>query len=159
MSEANEFRRPKPGGYPTFTSRKKATTLPFQKPLYGQDEHKIRRLVFEKVTITLQDGVEFDVFKECETSQYFKKLVAEGYLKDGKTVKLDPNALQRFLVAQVSADTNKVILWKDRPRGAKEIELENVIAGKDQVINGLEAEQARMRALLEKNKIPFEAKV
>jgi hypothetical protein len=155
MSDSN-FKRPEPGTYPTFTSRKNATTLPYQKPTYGTDEHKIRRLVFDKVTVTLQADVEFDVYRECEVNPYFKKLVEVGYLKENKNVKLDPHALQRYLVAQVSADTNKVILWKDRPRPAKEIELENVIAGKDKFIKVKDSEISRMRALLEKNKIPFE---
>jgi hypothetical protein len=158
MSEVKIPNRPEPGGYPTFTSRKKASTLPYQKPLYGTDEHKIRRLVFDKVTVTLQENVEFDAYRECEVNPYFKKLVLDGYLKEGKLIKLDPHALQRYLVAQVSADTNKVILWNDRPRPAREIELEKAISSRDAKIKANASEMARMRALLEKNKIPFEVK-
>ncbi len=158
MSEVKIPNRPEPGSYPTFTSRKKATTLPYQKPTYGTDEHKIRRLVFDKVTVTLQENVEFDVYRECEVNPTFKKLVLDGYLKEGKTVKLDPHALQRYLVAQVTADTNKVILWKDRPRPARELELEKVIEKNTQTLKVKDSELARMRALLEKNKIPFEVK-
>ncbi|HLP41578.1 MAG TPA: hypothetical protein VK465_08740 [Fibrobacteria bacterium] len=159
MSEETT-KRPKPGSYPTFTSLLKASTVNYQKPAYGKDpETSVRKLVSERVTITLQSGIEFDAFKECEINATFRKHVVDGYLKDGKRVHLDPAHLQKFLEDQVKADTNKVIRWKDRPRNAKEVELENIIAGKDSEIARAAEEKRKLQDLLRKNKIPFEAEV
>ena len=163
MSEEKQD-RPEPGTYNTFTSRKKATTICMQKPRYGKDEFGVRRLVDDKVTITLQSGVQFDTYREClgddkgfKGNPYFLKLIKDGYLKAGKPIRLDPSTLQRFLDANAGDEvgTNKIILWKDRKRPEKEIELENIIEGHVTVSKKQAAEIARMRALLKKANIPF----
>lgn len=160
--------RPEPGTYNTFTSRKKATTICMQKPRYGKDEFQVRRLVDDKVTITLQHGVQFDAYREClgdskgfKGNPYFVKMVSDGYLKAGVRVKLDPETLQRFLDANAGDEvgTNAIILWQDRKRPEKEIELEGIIEGHVKVTKKQAAEIERMKALLKKANIPFEAKV
>lgn len=165
--------RPQKGEYPTFTSMRGRTTLLFQKPVYGLDEFKSRKLISEKVTITIQGGsensrlgpsyVEFDVYKEClgdtegkNFSPYFHKLCTEGYLSNGKTVMLDPSTLQKFLEAKVKSDTNRVILWENRPRSDKEKQLEGVMKSKDTVIASQGESIEKMRILLHENKIHYE---
>lgn len=161
--EVKAPKRPKPGSYPTFTSRKKATTICMQKALYGLDEFKVRRLVSDKVSITVQEGVEFDAYREClggengkGRSPYFHKLVSDGYLENGKIVKLDPDKLHRFLLAQVEATTNSIYLWKDRPRTPRERELEGAIAEGNAKVEALSADKAKMMELLKKHNIKFE---
>lgn len=163
-AEAPKVKRPKAGSYPTFTSRKKASTICFQKAVYGLDEFKVRRLVSDKVSVTVQEGVEFDAYRECYgdengkgRSQYFHKLVTDGYLENGKTVKLDPDKLHRFLLAQVNASTNSIYEWKDRPRTAAEKKLEGAIADRDKKIEDLASDKARMEALLKKHNIAYAA--
>lgn len=157
-------KRPKAGTYPTFTSRKKASTIPLQKAVYGLDEFKVRRLVSEKVTVTVQSGVEFDAWREClgdadgkGSSSYFRKLMTEGYLSNGKKITLDPAWLQKFLEAQVESSTNSIYLWKDRPRSVAEKKLEGIVADKDKQIEAMGADKARMEALLKKHNIAFTA--
>ncbi len=157
------MKRPKSGSYPTFTSRKKGSTKCFQKARYGLDEFKTRKLVDEKVSVTFQEGAEFDVYQEClgdgkdfKGNSYFVKLVTEGYLSNGKTVKLDPAQLQKWAESQVMAETNRIYLWKDRPRTAEALRLEREIAGKDALIEKANTDRAKMEALLKKHNIKFE---
>lgn len=164
--------RPEKGSYPTFTSMRGRTTLLFQKPVYGLDEFKSRKLISEKVTVTIQGGsensrlgptyVEFDVFKEClgdsegkNFSPYFHKLCTEGYTSNGKTVLLNPDTLQKFLESKMKSDTNRVIFWNDRPRSDKEKQLEATMKSKDTVIASQGASIEKMRALLAQNQIEF----
>lgn len=163
IEEVKAPKRPKPGTYPTFTSRKKASTICMQKALYGLDEFKVRRLVSDKVTITVQEGVEFDAYRECfgngdgkGRSPYFHKLVTVGFLENGKVVKLDPDKLHRFLLAQVEATTNNIYFWKDRPRTARESELEGAVAAGEKKLEAAEADKAKMMALLKKHNIKIE---
>lgn len=155
-------KRPKAGTYPTFTSQKKASTKCLQKAQYGLDEFKTRKLISEKVSVTIQNGVEFDAYRECygagefKGNPYFIKLVNDGYLENGKIVKLDPNRLQKFLESQVEASTNQVYLWKDRPRTARERELEAAIAVGDKKLEAMTADKAKMEALLRKHNIKIE---
>lgn len=159
MSDAKK-ERPKAGTYPTFTSLKKRTTLIFQKPEYGRDEFKIQKLINEGITLTLEAGKEFDVYREClgegdfKGNPFFVKLLTKGFTKLSKAgTQLDPNDLQRYLEAQVGSGTNKVILWKDRPRPDSEKRLEEAVAGKQATIDKMTAEGERMRALLKKHNI------
>lgn len=164
MSEETKTKRPKAGTYPTFTSRKKGSTVYLQKAQYGLDEFKTRKLVSEKVSVTVQRGTEFDVYREClggedgkGRSPYFHKLMTEGYLENGKVVKLDPDRLQKFLESQVGSLTNTVYLWKDRPRTPRERELEDAVASGEKKLEAANADKAKMLELLKKHNIKFEA--
>jgi hypothetical protein len=155
--------RPKYGTYPTFTTKKKASTKCLQKAQYGLDEFKTRKLMSEKVSVTVQAGVEFDVYRECfggpdgaGRSPYFHKMITEGYLKNGTIVKLEAETLQKFLESQVRSDTNQVYLWKDRPRTARERELENAVEAGEKKAEALTADKAKLEAILKKHNIKIE---
>lgn len=161
--EIKTVSRPKYGTYPTFTSTKKGSTKCYQKPIYGLDEWKTRKLVSEKVSVTISKGVEFDVYRECyggpngePANPYFKKLITEGYLEKDKIVKLDPNKLQKFLEAQLKADTNQIYLWANRPRTPRERELENAVEAGEKKAEALIADKAKLEALLRKHNIKVE---
>jgi hypothetical protein len=133
-----------------------------QKAVYGLDEFKVRRLVSDKVSVTVQEGVEFDAYREClgdaegkGGSPYFRKLVNDGYLENGKRVHLDPDRLHRFLLAQVDATTNSIYLWKDRPRSAVEKKLEGALEEGKQKLEAANADKAKLEAILKKNNIQY----
>ena len=64
--------------------------------------------------------------------------------------------LQKFLESQVRSDTNQIYLWKDRPRTARERELENAVEAGEKKVEALNADKAKLEAILKKHNIKIE---
>lgn len=138
-------KRPKAGSYETFTvSQRGESRMPYQKARYhAEDKRSARELMDSAIQITIQRGVEFDVYQECLGSRdgkvpanpHFHKLVTEGFLRNGQTVFLDPDDMQKFLSKARKSDTNRIILWKDRPRPEAEKALEKALESKNAEIS------------------------
>lgn len=157
----------RPKGYPTFTSLKGTSGVYIQKgPVYTDVKNGARTVLSEAVTASVQRNAEFDCYAlflgsadgKVHPNQYFVKLATKGFKSEGKTVYIGPEYLQQVLEAQVSASTNKIILWKDRPRTAAEKALEKAIEEKTVKLLASEEEVQRLRELLTKNKIPLPEK-
>ena len=99
--------RPKPGTYPTFTSRRNESVIPFQKVRYSYPEKgRSRELADEQVKVVIQKGIEFDAWAAClgsldgktAPSPTLHKWVTEGYIYEGQRVFLDPKALHEHIL-------------------------------------------------------------
>ena len=152
------LKRPKEGTYPTFTvAARGETRLSFQKARYeSTDKRGSRTLVDDRIPVTIQRGVEFDVYRECLGSKdgkiapnaVFLKLVVTGYKSEGKPEFLVPDELQKFLEDKLASDTNRIILWKDRPRPENEKALEKALEAKDAIISARDTQTELLRKLL-----------
>lgn len=159
-----EVKRPK--AYNTFTSMKGTSGINIQKVRYEGEKHGSRRLVSDNVTAQVQRGVEFDCYSlflgsadgKRPANPTFVKLAVDGFLCDGKKVYVGPEYLQEVLEAQVKASTNRIMLWKDRPRSEAERALERALEEKTLKIMASEEEINRLRDLLTKNKIAIPGK-
>lgn len=161
-----EVKRPK--GYNTFTSMKGASGIYIQKgPVYSDMKNGSRRILSDLVTASVQRGAEFDCYTlflgsadgKVHPNQTFVKLAIQGFLSEGRRVYIGPEYLQQILEEKVLASTNRIILWKDRPRTLAEKALEKALEEKTVKILASEEEIARLRDLLTKNKIPLPEKV
>lgn len=160
-----EVKRPK--GYNTFTSQKGTSGIYIQKgPVYTDIKNGSRRILSDLVTASVQRGAEFDCYTlflgsadgKVHPNQTFVKWATQGFQSEGKKVYLSPEYLQQVLDSQVSASTNKIILWKDRPRSVAERALEKALEEKTVRILANEEELGRLRDLLTKNNIKIPAK-
>jgi hypothetical protein len=160
-----EVKRPK--GYSTFTSLRGTSGIYIQKgPVYDGEKHGARRITSELVSASVQKGVEFDCFTlflgsadgKVSPNQNFVKLAVDGFLSEGKRVYIGPEYLQEILEVKVKASTNKIILWKDRPRSAQEKALEKALEEKSVQFLASKEEIDRLRDLLTKNNIKIPAK-
>lgn len=153
--KAIEAKRPKK--YETFTSNKGESRSPFQKTRYAQEGTRgARVMVDEQVSITVQKGLEFDVWRECIGSKDGKippspilfRMVTEGYMRDGKKVLLEPADLQEFLERKRRESTNKILYWKDRARPEAEKYLEKLLEEKTQIIDASKVQTEALRRML-----------
>jgi hypothetical protein len=152
----------RPKGYATFTSLKGTTGIYIQKgPRYQGEKHGSRELVTDLVSASVQRGVEFDAYTlflgsedgKRPANPTFAKLATQGFLRNGERVYVGPDYLQEVLEAQVSASTNRIIRWKDRPRSSQEIALEKALETEVSKRMASDMEVEKLRALLSKNKI------
>lgn len=149
--------RPKPGTYPTFTSRRGESIICFQKVSYiSEDKGKSRKPHDTYVRVVIQKDVEFDAYAAClgsvdgktPPSPAIHKFVKEGYLCEGKKVFLSPKALHEFVLSKQKDPNSSVILWTDRPRPEAEVRLEKALNEKQAVIDTKEIQMARLADLL-----------
>lgn len=151
-------KRPKEGSYPTFTVAVRAESrIPYRKIEYADGvKGSARKVLTEQIPVTIQRGIEFDVYRECLGSRDGKvapnprylKLVLEGFRQDGKIVLLDPDDLQKNIEERLGSDTNRIILWKDRPRPENEKRMEAAMEKKDAEINSRDMSINTLRNLL-----------
>lgn len=161
--DLSRVKRPK--SYPTFTSLKATSGLNIQKPRYEGEKHGSRSLVSDNITASVQRGAEFDAYSlflgsvdgKRPASAFFVKLAVKGFKRNGETVFIGPDYLQEVMEAQVNASTNRIILWKDRPRSDAEKQLEKALEEKSMVVMASKAEIEKLRGLLQKNKIEIPA--
>lgn len=157
----------RPKGYNTFTSLKASSGVYIQKgPVYGDQKHGARQIVSELVSATVQRNAEFDAYSlflgsadgKRPPNPYFVKLAVKGFKSEGKTVYCGPDYIQEILEVKLGESTNRIILWKDRPRSAAEKALEKALEEKTVKILANEEEIGRLRDLLQKSNIKIPPK-
>lgn len=139
----------------TFTSTKLRSVVGISHIRYNYSQTGGgRTLTDDKITLSLQRGVEFDVAKELglyedsatvkDFNPALKKLVDEGYLKAGTKTKLDPEAFYNMLVEQVNNSANSILYWKDRPIKP---EVAALMKANEAMANQLENAETRIQEL------------
>ena len=149
--------RPKPGTYPTFTSRRNESVIPFQKVRYTYPEKgRSRELADEHVKVVVQKGIEFDAWAAClgsvdgktAPSPQLYKWVTEGYIRNGERVLLDPKELHEHILRKTKQPENRVIFWEERERPESEKRLEKAIKERDVKLEAKDGQIANLAALL-----------
>lgn len=149
--------RPKPGTYPTFTSQRNESVIPFQKVRYSYPEKgRSRELADEHVKVVIQKGIEFDAWAAClgsidgktSPSPTLFKWVTEGYIYEGQRVFLDPKALHEHILRKKKQPENRVIFWEERERPESEVRLEKAIKERDVKLEARDGQIANLTALL-----------
>jgi hypothetical protein len=152
----------RPKAYNTFTSLKGTSGIYIQKgPVYSDVKNGARQVLSEAITASVQRNAEFDCYAlflgsadgKVPPNPTFVKLATKGFKSEGKTVYIGPEYLQQVLETQVSSSTNRILLWRDRPRSAAEKALEKALEEKTVKILANEEEIGRLRALLTTHKI------